>query len=930
MRVTVFSRFRLVSKKIQMKKKVAAALTRVVGLEKQDPEEIFVLKGRKGTGAFGAVFQAAYKTPPHDTVAIKIIQLALPGQAGEEIENVEKEIQFLRECDHPNVTKFHGAYYKEGSLWIVMEYCGGGSVGDIARYRPLGGPEIAIIMREALHGLAYLHSKKKIHRDIKGGNILLTEKGHVKIADFGVSAQLRDTMSRRGTFVGTPYWMSPEMIQDSEYDYKADVWSLGITAIELAEQKPPLFDEHPMRVLLRIPRNPPPTLKSSSWDETFTSFISFCLTKDPAARPTALQCLQHEFITSSLAYAGVKADGTLLPVSTPGQNIDMEDSLIITEEQVESCNESVVEDVHATLEVEGPIEELIVPYDSESVQSLESDKISDDMEESIPYIPSSPSSEDEKEVEVDDVDLNLSIMLEESVQLSEECTPSPIKVANMETSSMCKKESHEKKIMENSPMKPLSIKTSPIKNLSMKQVSMEHSPIKLSFIKASPVKPTLSMNQTMGNSPMKQLSSPIKQLAQLDVTQLAALRNIIKSKNENVLEYVHDNDAEYQVKADQDTSPFGKSLVNVIPPFLLHLQTEMYKVIGCQAEGIFRCQAETESSVDEKMNDICSGTFPTVDETKDPHVYAALIKRFFSELPSSLLHAVSSSGLARLRVLQSSFTKTASSQELKLGNQEIQDVLFGLSSTEKLVLNWLPDLFLDVLNFTQLNLMTIHSLSIVIAPVLVSTPAQCTEEAFISHTQLAYEATKTLLMWRRKSTAPMESPMSPVATAVAPLACPLQIINIEQEQKSKAGILLLNTRVDEHLTNLAQSASRMARKNPSTVTLVQYSTYPTEWKKAAFVFYQEMVLDTIEGFGNTSEAAWAENTKSVACSSSNGLPAANVAALGLPVALASQAGRWINAALCQNAFGTLVEETMETVIDLEQVNIHKIQVKKGF
>jgi len=142
-------------------------------------------------------------------------------------------------------------------------------------------------MRGALRGLAYLHSKKKIHRDIKGGNILLTSSGQVKIADLGVSAQLRDTMSRRGTFVGTPYWMSPEMIQDSDYDYKSDIWSLGITAIELADQKPPpLFDEHPMRVLIQIPRNPSPQLKNPSvaksswraWCNPHGISVGFCST----------------------------------------------------------------------------------------------------------------------------------------------------------------------------------------------------------------------------------------------------------------------------------------------------------------------------------------------------------------------------------------------------------------------------------------------------------------------------------------------------------------------------------------------------------------------------------------------------------------------------------------------------------------------------
>lgn len=278
---------------------VANEMLMSLGLDQElDPELVFEIQAKEGAGAFGRVFRACYKSDPSRLAALKVIPVALEaGQRGEDIETVRREIQFLRECDHPNVVAFYGAYYKDGALWVAMEYCGGGSVGDVSRTRRLGEHEIACIMRGALNGLAYLHSKKKIHRDIKGGNILLTANGQVKIADFGVSAQLRDTMSRRGTFVGTPYWMSPEMIQDSDYDYKSDIWSLGITAIELADQKPPLFDEHPMRVLIQIPRNPPPQLKCArAWTPAFAHFLAFCLQKDPLERPSALECLEHGFI----------------------------------------------------------------------------------------------------------------------------------------------------------------------------------------------------------------------------------------------------------------------------------------------------------------------------------------------------------------------------------------------------------------------------------------------------------------------------------------------------------------------------------------------------------------------------------------------------------------------------------------------------------
>ncbi|RLN51930.1 hypothetical protein BBJ29_008491 [Phytophthora kernoviae] len=273
-------------------------ILKTLGLEEVDPEEVFELQRKEGAGAFGRVFRACYKQDRNRLAALKVIPVALEaGERGEDIESVRREIEFLRECDHPNVVAFHGAYYKDGALWVAMEHCAGGSVGDVRRVRPLSEREISIIMRGALRGLAYLHSRRKIHRDVKGGNILLSASGQVKIADFGVSAQLRDTLSRRGTFVGTPYWMSPELIQDSDYDFKADIWSLGITAIELADQKPPLFDEHPMRVLIQIPRNPPPqVVHPEKWSAAFLSFLRFCLRKDPAERPTALECMQHEFI----------------------------------------------------------------------------------------------------------------------------------------------------------------------------------------------------------------------------------------------------------------------------------------------------------------------------------------------------------------------------------------------------------------------------------------------------------------------------------------------------------------------------------------------------------------------------------------------------------------------------------------------------------
>ena len=200
---------------------------------------------------------------------------------------------------------------QDGNLFVVMEYAGSGSTSDMSKLLGSGLAEsdIAIVCRETLKGLAYLHAMKKIHRDIKGGNILLTDRGDVKLADFGVSAQLNNTMSRRNTFVGTPYWMAPEVIQENKYDGRADIWSLGITAIEMAEMVPPRSNVHPMRVLFAIPRDAPPTLKDKKkWSAEFHDFVKQCLEKDAARRPTAVEMLQHEFIR------GARSNAALLDV----------------------------------------------------------------------------------------------------------------------------------------------------------------------------------------------------------------------------------------------------------------------------------------------------------------------------------------------------------------------------------------------------------------------------------------------------------------------------------------------------------------------------------------------------------------------------------------------------------------------------------------
>ena len=264
--------------------------------ENEDPDTLFKILQKIGQGNYGSVYKVQ-NNKTGQILAAKICKIESNNN-----DSFYKEINMLKQCDSPYILKYYSSYLKNNQIWIVLEFCDGGSLLDIMRItnKFYNEKEIASIIKMVLKGLQFLHAQRKIHRDIKAGNILLSDEGVVKLGDFGVSAQLTNSISKKVSKIGTPYWMSPEVISQKSYDSKCDIWSLGITCIELAEGEPPYSEVRTFLVMKKILNNPPKGLTNPElWSDDFNDFVEKCLIFNPAERPTAAQLLNHSFIQNN-------------------------------------------------------------------------------------------------------------------------------------------------------------------------------------------------------------------------------------------------------------------------------------------------------------------------------------------------------------------------------------------------------------------------------------------------------------------------------------------------------------------------------------------------------------------------------------------------------------------------------------------------------
>uniref|UniRef100_A0A3Q3CIW0 non-specific serine/threonine protein kinase n=1 Tax=Haplochromis burtoni TaxID=8153 RepID=A0A3Q3CIW0_HAPBU len=345
-----------------------------------NPNDIWEIIGELGDGAFGKVYKARNKETGV-LAAAKVIET----KSEEELEDYIVEIDILAKCDHRYIVKLLDAFYYENKLWIMIEFCPGGAV-DAAMLeldRGLTEPQIQVVCRQMLEALDYLHGLKIIHRDLKAGNILLMLDGDIKLADFGVSAKNTKTLQRRDSFIGTPYWMAPEVVmcetmKDAPYDYKADIWSLGITLIELAQIEPPHHELNPMRVLLKIAKSEPPSLEQpKKWSQAFNDFLRKCLDKNPETRPTAAQMLEHPFVKSVTTNRPLRE---LVAEVKAEVMEEIEDNREEGEED-EGMDLTVVPNLFIIIEEPGSTMAVPVPLPRQNVHKKDPDEVGDKMGE---------------------------------------------------------------------------------------------------------------------------------------------------------------------------------------------------------------------------------------------------------------------------------------------------------------------------------------------------------------------------------------------------------------------------------------------------------------------------------------------------------------------------------------------------------------------
>ncbi|XP_059607509.1 serine/threonine-protein kinase 10 isoform X4 [Phlebotomus argentipes] len=323
-----------------------------------DPTDYWEMVGELGDGAFGKVYKAQHKETGRFAAA-KMCTL----EDEENISDHMVEIDILSEIKHLNIVELYEAFSLDDKLWMLIEYCDGGALDSIMveLEKPLTEPQIAYVCKHMTAGLNFLHKNKIIHRDLKAGNVLLTMDGGVKVADFGVSAKNKHTLQKHDTFIGTPYWMAPELVlcetfRENPYDFKVDIWSLGITLIEFAQMEPPNSEMSPMRVLLKIQKSDPPKLdQPSKWSKEFNDFIARALVKDPQNRPTTDTLLNLPFISGHLD-------------SKPIKDLLLEYKAEVVEEEV--LDEETEEPRNSALPLD-------LDDDSSSVQSQETEKVSE-------------------------------------------------------------------------------------------------------------------------------------------------------------------------------------------------------------------------------------------------------------------------------------------------------------------------------------------------------------------------------------------------------------------------------------------------------------------------------------------------------------------------------------------------------------------------